>query len=192
MMTAVKDVPCTRQEQAMLDHFTRGGALMTLALFCACGTSVPLKAPPPGSTATPMQTPMPVAPAPQRPVPQASFAHPARGATISHFDGRLNKGIDIEGRPGDPVLAARDGRVVIVTSALPAYGKMVILKHDETFITAYAHIERSLVGENEVVRQGQPIAEMGKSGRDRVALHFEIRKLGIAVDPEPYLRGEVN
>jgi len=93
---------------------------------------------------------------------------------------------------GEPVLAARDGRVVLVSSALAEYGTMVVVKHDETFITAYAHVGRVLVKEDEVVRQGQQIAEMGSSGANRVMLHFEIRKQGVAQDPEPYLSGELH
>jgi lipoprotein NlpD len=173
------------------DYPTRASALMTLVLLCGCGTSVPLNSARQGSPAARIASPQPATITPSPAVSHASFAQPARGPTIARFDGRLNKGIDIEGKPGQPVLAARDGRVVIVTSALPAYGTMVVLKHDDNFITAYAHIEKSLVNENEVVRRGQPIAEMGKSGSDHVALHFEIRNLGVAVDPEPYLHGEM-
>ena len=99
--------------------------------------------------------------------------------------------MDIAGELGDPILASRDGRVVIVSNALKAYGTMIIVKHDETYITAYANIDKALVKENDVVRQGQKIAEMGKSGTDRVKLHFEIRKQGVAVDPEPYLSGKL-
>ena len=72
---------------------------------------------------------------------------------------------------------------------LRGYGNMVIVKHNETFLTAYAHNNVILVKEKDVVRQGQKIAEMGKSGADRVKLHFEIRKQGVAVNPEPYLDG---
>ncbi|RYE58317.1 MAG: M23 family peptidase, partial [Hyphomicrobiales bacterium] len=104
---------------------------------------------------------------------------------------KANKGIDIGGALGDPVSATADGRVVIVSSALRGYGTMVIVKHNETFISAYAHLDRALVKENDVVRQGQKIGEMGKTGADRVKLHFEIRKQGVAVNPEPYLDGRL-
>ncbi|WP_237288500.1 murein hydrolase activator EnvC family protein [Variovorax sp. PAMC 28711] len=93
------------------------------------------------------------------------------------------------GNPGDPVLASRDGRVVLVSSALPHYGTMVVVKHDDTFITAYAHLGKVAVNENDEVRQGQAIAEIGPGGPGRPRLHFEIRERGVAVDPEPYLNG---
>ena len=147
---------------------------MTVVLLSGCGTSVPLTSAPLGSALARITQPQRATNAQLPAIPHASFAQPAKGVTVGRFDGRLNKGIDIQSKPGQPVLAARDGRVVIVTSALPAYGTMVVLKHDENFITAYAHIEKSLVSEKEVVRRGQPIAEMGKGGRDQVALHFEI------------------
>ena len=68
---------------------------------------------------------------------------------------------------------------------------MIIVKHDDTFLTAYAHLDRALVKEDDVVRRGQKIGEMGRTGTNRVKLHFEIRKQGVAVNPEPYLRGRV-
>ncbi|MFZ3118488.1 MAG: peptidoglycan DD-metalloendopeptidase family protein, partial [Variovorax sp.] len=111
--------------------------------------------------------------------------------TLARFNGKSNKGIDIAGSAGDPVLAAADGRVVYAGGQLRGYGNMLIVKHNETFITAYAHNQALLVKENEIVRQGQKIAEMGKSEADRVKLHFEIRKDGNAVDPEPYLSGKL-
>ena len=121
--------------------------------------------------------------------PAAEFIRPAPGATLARFDGSRNKGIDIAGNLGDPVKASADGRVVYVGGDLRGYGNMVIVKHNETFLTAYAHNNVVLVKEKDVVRQGQTIAEMGKSGTDRVKLHFEIRKQGVAVNPEPYLNG---
>jgi lipoprotein NlpD len=126
-----------------------------------------------------------------RDAPGASFGAPAAGPVIGRFDGNMNKGIDVGGRLGDPIRAARAGQVVLVSSALPAYGTMVILKHDNDFITAYAHISKALVAEGDQVARGQPIAEMGQSGTDRVKLRFEIRKAGVAVDPEPYLSGRM-
>ena len=118
------------------------------------------------------------------------FIRPASGATLARFNGKSNKGLDIAGSAGDPVLAAADGRVVYAGGQLRGYGNMLIVKHNETFITAYAHNQALLVKENDIVRQGQKIAEMGKSEADRVKLHFEIRKDGNAVDPEPYLSGK--
>jgi len=138
------------------------------------------------------ERPAPIGNVPRpQPQPQAQFIRPAGGTTIARFDGVRSKGIDIAGNLGDPIVAAADGRVVYVGGELRGYGNMVIVKHNETFLTAYAHAQTILVKENAVVRQGQKIAEMGKSEADRVKLHFEIRKRGTAVDPEPYLSGRL-
>jgi lipoprotein NlpD len=168
------------------------------AALAACGTTTPLPpmTPLPSYPAPAPAAPPPIpAPAPTPPglrdAPGASFGAPAAGPVIGRFDGNANKGIDIGGRMGDPIRAARAGQVVLVSSALPAYGTMVIVKHDNDFITAYAHISRPLVAEGDQVARGQPIAEMGQSGTDRVKLRFEIRKAGVAVDPEPYLSGRM-
>ncbi|MEO5738536.1 MAG: peptidoglycan DD-metalloendopeptidase family protein [Variovorax sp.] len=150
--------------------------LVAASLLAACGTPSGPARPGTGSTPVPVR-------------PQAEFIRPAPGATLSRFDGNRNKGIDIAGDLGDPVKASADGRVVYVGGELRGYGNMVIVKHNETFLTAYAHNNVILVKEKDVVRQGQKIAEMGKSGADRVKLHFEIRKQGVAVNPEPYLDG---
>lgn len=166
------------------------------AALAACGTTTPLPpmAPLPSypvpTTPPPAPLPPPTPPG-LRDVPGATFGAPAAGPVIGRFDGNANKGIDIGGRMGDPIRASRAGQVVLVSSALPAYGTMVILKHDNDFITAYAHISRPLVAEGDQVARGQPIAEMGQSGTDRVKLRFEIRKAGVAVDPEPYLSGRM-
>jgi len=178
-----------------------GVCAATAAALLACSTPTPLppmaplptypqQQPAPPAPPAPIARPMPVAPAPQL-NPNASFGRPAAGPSTGRFDGNANKGIDIAGRLGEPVLAARDGQVVLVSNALPAYGTMVILKHEDDFITAYAHVSRALVAEGDRVARGQPIAEMGQSGTDRVKLRFEIRKAGVAVDPEPYLSGRM-
>ncbi|MGJ7492580.1 murein hydrolase activator EnvC family protein [Variovorax sp. ZT4R33] len=170
-------------------------AAVAVAALAACGTTTPLPPMAPLPTySTPAPAPVPVAPpAPTSPGLRdnlgAAFGAPAAGPVIGRFDGNTNKGIDIGGRLGDPIRAARAGQVVLVSSALPAYGTMVILKHDNDFITAYAHIGRALVAEGDPVARGQQIAEMGQSGTDRVKLRFEIRKAGAAVDPQPYLSG---
>jgi lipoprotein NlpD len=157
--------------------FRASAAALVAAALAACTTPLPPARP--GQAATP-----PV----QK---QALFIRPASGTTIARFDGVRNKGIDIAGSLGDPIVASADGRVVYVGGELRSYGNMVIVKHNETFLTAYAHAQTILVKENAVVRQGQKIAEMGQSDADRVKLHFEIRKNGTAVDPEPYLNGRL-
>ncbi|WP_370630156.1 murein hydrolase activator EnvC [Xenophilus sp. Marseille-Q4582] len=166
-------------------------------LLGACGTTDPSPgpaAPPsPRTASTPPQAsskrPVPPAPAPAPAPVDARFGWPAKGPVVGRFDGNRNKGIDIGGQTGDPILASADGRVVFVGSQLRGYGQMVIVKHDDTFITAYAHTSRILVKEKDDVRKGQKIAEMGSSGTDRVKLHFEIRRQGVAVNPQPYLDG---
>lgn len=114
---------------------------------------------------------------------------PAQGPLIARFQSNasLNKGIDIAGQLGQPVFSAANGTVVYAGRGLIGYGDMIIIKHDDDFLSAYAHNSRLLVKEGEQVRVGQKIAEMGSSGTDRVKLHFEIRRRGQPVDPLGYL-----
>ncbi|MEJ8820995.1 M23 family metallopeptidase [Variovorax humicola] len=171
-----------------LDTLCTGFWAVALIGIAGCASDrVPLPPLPP----LPASTTGPAAPV-VAPRSTAAYIRPARGPVLARYDRDRNKGLDIAGMVGEPVLAARDGRVVLVSSALAEYGTMVVVKHDETFITAYAHVGRVLVKEDEVVRQGQQIAEMGSSGANRVMLHFEIRKQGVAQDPEPYLSGELH
>ncbi|TAM45280.1 MAG: LysM peptidoglycan-binding domain-containing protein [Burkholderiaceae bacterium] len=117
-----------------------------------------------------------------------SWAWPTRGGSLlAGFDEAKNKGIDIGGKAGDPVLAAADGRVVYAGAGLRGYGNLVILKHNNMYLTAYAHNQTLLVKEDQTVRKGQEIAKMGSSDADRVKLHFEIRRQGKPVDPTKYL-----
>ena len=103
------------------------------------------------------------------------------------FDEQRNKGLDFAGKPGDPVFAVADGRVVYAGSGLRGYGNLVIIKHNNTYLTAYAHNRAMLVEQDQVVRKGQRIAEMGSTESDTVKLHFEVRKLGKPVDPAKLL-----
>ncbi len=114
---------------------------------------------------------------------------PAQGKLIAQFQGEtgLNKGIDLGGKLGEPVLAAASGQVLYAGSGLSGYGKLLIIKHNETFLSAYAHNNELLVKEGDLVKAGQKIADMGSSGTDRVKLHFEIRSDGNPVDPLKYL-----
>ena len=112
---------------------------------------------------------------------------PTNGTVLAGFDEVKNKGLDIGGTLGDPVLAAADGRVVYVGAGLRGYGNLIILKHNNTYLTAYAHNKTLLVKEDQSVRKGQKIAEMGNSDADRVKLHFEVRRQGKPVDPAKYL-----
>ena len=112
---------------------------------------------------------------------------PAQGKLIAGFDELKNKGFDIEGKAGDPIIAAAEGRVVYAGAGLRGYGNLIILKHNNTFLTAYAHNRTLLVKEEQSVKKGQKIAEMGSSDADSVKLHFEIRRQGKPVDPAKYL-----
>jgi len=148
-----------------------------------------------GVTARPLTEAAPPAPIPAAPPAQPpaaagdeiSFIWPAQGSVITPFDEANNKGVSIAGKIGDPVIAAADGRVVYAGAGLRGYGNLIILKHNNTYLTAYAHNQALLVREDQAVRQGQKIAEMGSSDTDRVKLHFEVRRLGKPVDPMGHL-----
>ncbi|AOJ68727.1 MULTISPECIES: peptidoglycan DD-metalloendopeptidase family protein [Burkholderia] len=116
-----------------------------------------------------------------------SFAWPVRGALLNTFDDSKNKGINIGGPAGEAVKAAADGRVVYAGNGLRGYGNLIIIKHDATYLTAYAHNRALMVKEGDAVTKGQKIAEMGNSDSDRVMLHFEVRRQGKPVDPLKYL-----
>lgn len=161
-----------------------------------------------GAAATSQSTPPPSSqqkpaaqsaePARQEPAPRAStpavagqpaWRWPAEGQIIRRFSAIEggSKGIDIAGKTGDSVVAAADGRVVYAGSGLLGYGNLVIINHNRQFLSAYAHNSRILVSENDMVKSGTKIAEMGQTGTDRVQLHFEIRRDGKPVDPLTYL-----
>jgi lipoprotein NlpD len=106
---------------------------------------------------------------------------------IAPFDDVKVKGLVLGGKAGDPVFAAADGRVVYAGSGLRGYGNLIILKHNNTYLTAYAHNQTLLVKEDQSVRRGQKIAEMGSTDADGVKLHFEIRKMGKPIDPAKLL-----
>jgi lipoprotein NlpD len=108
---------------------------------------------------------------------------PAAGPVLTQFEEGRSKGLVISGKAGDPVYAAADGRVVYAGSGLRGYGNLVIVKHNATYLTAYAHNQTLLVKEDQSVRRGQKIAEMGSTDAERVQLHFEIRKQGKPIDP---------
>ena len=114
---------------------------------------------------------------------------PHAGTVIASYStsGKVNKGIDIVGQPGDAVRAAADGSVVYAGDGLLGYGNLIIVNHNEHYLSAYAHNRKILVQEGEGVKAGQVIAELGSSGTDKPMLHFEIRKNGNPVDPSRYL-----
>ena len=142
---------------------------------------------------TPAPAPVAVAPEPV-PVPAGEkitggWTWPTNGVLIGKFasNGSLNKGVDIAGELGQPVFAASDGSVVYAGSGLRGYGELIIIKHSDTYVSAYGHNRRLLVREGQQVKAGQTIAEMGSTGTDRVKLHFEIRRQGKPVDPLQFL-----
>ena len=164
------------------------GPAVPASSAAASGVSAAVKAAPATAQAA---EPVAVAPAPPKSAVDDTleFAWPAKGEVIAGFDEAKNrKGIDLAGGAGDPVLAAAEGKVVYAGEGLRGYGKLIIIKHNNTFLTAYAHNQTILVKEDQSVKKGQKIAEMGSSDSDRVKLHFEIRERGRPVDPMKYLR----
>lgn len=143
------------------------------------------------ATAPPVAPPPIAAPPTPAPEPEKSpgtdteevdWMWPVKGKVLASFT-EAAKGIDIAGRKGTPVLAAAGGRVVYAGSSLRGYGKLVIIKHNDTWLSAYAHNDNILVQEQQDVKKGQKIAEMGSSDADQVKLHFEVRRQGKPVDP---------
>lgn len=128
-----------------------------------------------------------------KPEPQAvdearlDWAWPTNGKLIAKFSDPSSKGVDIEAKQGDPVLASAAGRVVYSGSGLRGYGRLVIIKHSPTYLSAYAHNSQLLVKEGQNVARGQKIAEVGATDADSPKLHFEIRRMGKPVDPLKYL-----
>jgi len=142
----------------------------------AAATAPPVNAVPLTGAATPQ-------PATPRDDDDLTWAWPASGPVVAPFDDAKTKGLAIGGKAGDPVFAAADGRVVYAGSGLRGYGNLVIVKHNANYLTAYAHNQALLVKEDQIVKRGQKIAEMGSTDADRVQLHFEIRKQGKPIDP---------
>ena len=159
--------------------------------------SRPLDAHKPEAKPEPKPATKAVAPAPQpaataswRPDSQADagdFIWPVKGKVLSAFAEPRSKGIDIDGKPGDPVVAAAGGRVTYTGSGIAGLGKLVVIRHESGFITVYAHNREVLVKEQQTVARGQKIAELGATDSDRPKLHFQIRKGSAAVDPLRYL-----
>ncbi len=147
-------------------------------------------APGPAAAAPPpAQASAPAAPSPALAADEdLDWMWPAKGKLVTGFSDTANlKGIDIAGTMGQPVLASAAGRVVYAGSGLRGYGKLVIIKHNDKFLTAYAHNREIVVKEGQQVARGQKIAEMGNTDADQVKLHFEIRRLGRPMDPLRYL-----
>jgi lipoprotein NlpD len=136
------------------------------------------------------QSPPPPAPEPASPQPSAedgqdtvAWMWPATGRVLAGFSEATNKGVDIVGKIGDPVFASASGRVVYSGVGLRGYGKLIIIKHNQTYLSAYAHNSNLLVKEGQNVARGQKIAEIGSTDSPQAKLHFEIRRLGKPIDP---------
>lgn len=141
----------------------------------------------PTAPAAPSAPSAPAAPTTERDPDAIDFAWPARGRVLQAFSEPNNKGLDIAGKSGDPVLAAAAGRVMYTGTGIRGYGKLIVIKHDNNFNSVYAHNREILVKEGQNVTRGQRIAELGDTDADTPKLHFEIRKSGKPVDPARYL-----
>lgn len=170
------------------------------AAKAASAPAVPLTAQAPGtanaqaSAQSPAQSPAPsaaevreVAHETSRHANGVSLAWPAGGRVVETFQPGETRGIEIGGKPGDPVRAAADGKVMYAGTGLNSYGSLIIVQHNKDFLTAYSHNRKLLVKIGDIVRQGQQIAEMGDENNSRVSVGFELRRDGKPVDPMPYL-----
>jgi lipoprotein NlpD len=170
-------VPYSDRALAQLSSPEPGAAVATAPATTPVPEAVPVPAPP-------------VAAAPEKPAgtdrEDVDWTWPAKGKVLASFT-ETTKGMDIAGRKGAPVLAAASGRVVYAGAGLRGYGKLVIIKHNNTWLSAYAHNDNVLVKEQQDVRKGQKIAEMGSTDADQVKLHFEVRRQGKPVDPAKVL-----
>ncbi len=141
----------------------------------------------PEATPAAVPPPLPGTPAPAAGDDDVAWMWPSNGKIVGTFSEGASKGVDIAGKAGDPVLAAGEGKVVYSGTGLRGYGKLVIVKHNATYLSAYAHNQNVLVKEGQNVAKGQKIAEMGNTDADQVKLHFEVRRQGKPVDPLKYL-----
>jgi len=171
-------------------HPAAGSARPAVPAVAASASVVPV-AGVPGATTASVPPPMPaaaVAPGASRVISGVTWRWPAQGGLIKRFQsGDAIPGIEIAGNAGDPIRAAADGVVVYSGNGLVGYGELVIIKHSDTFLSAYGHNRKRLVKEGQRVTAGQPIAEMGSTGASRNELEFQIRKDGNPVDPLEYL-----
>ena len=149
--------------------------------------SSPTASAPTVTAPTPVAIATPAAPVVREADDDVNWLWPAASAVVAPFEEGKTKGLVFAGKAGDPVLAAAEGKVVYAGSGLRGYGNLVILKHNNTYLTAYAHNQTLLVKEDQTVKRGQKIAEMGSTDADRVQLHFEIRRQGKPIDPAKLL-----
>ena len=188
-----------RQGGAWQGEAPRPASPSTTAPAPAAPTTAAASSPvqPSATSSSPVKKPVPVtkpSPAPANNSASAPAGGPVRawrwptaGRVIRGYSPSVHKGIDIDGGRGDAVNAVADGAVVYAGTGIVGFGKLLIVKHNEEYLSAYGHNDRLLVKEGERVRAGQKIAEKGSSGTDAVKLHFEIRREGKPVDPQALL-----
>ena len=177
-VASARAITTARVDTRTLDtKVTPPAASSSAALVAAAAAS-------PAASAVPAPVPLP---APKEGDDDVNWAWPTSDAVVVPFDDVKVKGLVFGGKAGDSVLAAADGRVVYAGSGLRGYGNLIILKHNNTYLTAYAHNQTLLVKEDQTVRRNQKIAEMGSTDADGVRLHFEIRKQGKPIDPAKLL-----
>jgi lipoprotein NlpD len=169
-------VPATKPEVKPLDP----------KAATATGTTPPAGSTPAGTTVVAAPSPA-TSPAARESEDELNWMWPANGPVGSGFEEAKTNGVDIVGKAGDPIFAAADGRVIYAGGGVRGYGNLIILKHNNTYLTAYAHNQAVFVKEEQVVKRGQKIAEMGNTDAERVQLHFEIRRRGKPIDPAKLL-----
>jgi lipoprotein NlpD len=165
-------LPYSKENLAMLS--SREGAPSTVPATQSTGAATPVPSPSTSTASTAASGGL-------------GFVWPAKGTLLNGFSEPNNKGVDIAGKPGDPVVAAAPGRVMYTGTGIRGYGKLIVIKHEDGFNSVYAHNRAILVKEGQSVERGQRIAELGSTDSDRPKLHFEIRKSGKPVDPMKYL-----
>jgi lipoprotein NlpD len=184
-VTAVQDDQAVVEVASETPAVSHTSARATTASRAQPSTTVATKTPAAAQPETPAKVTAPAAVASG----SSHWLWPTSGRVITLYSATdpLRKGIDLEGKLGDPVKAAGAGSVVYAGSGLAGYGQLIIIKHDDQFLSAYGHNSKLLVAEGDTVKKGQVIAEVGASGTDKNKLHFEIRKSGKPVDPLLYL-----
>jgi lipoprotein NlpD len=179
-----KPVTTSKIESRSLDSKPASGAAVAKASGAAASGATPASAPASGATTAPASSaPVPAAATDAKDADEPNWVWPSGAPVIGNFEEGKRKGMVFGGKAGDPVLAAADGRVVYAGSGLRGYGNLVIIKHNASYLTAYAHNQTLLVKEDQAVKKGQKIAEMGSTDAERVQLHFEVRKQGKPIDP---------
>ncbi|MBS0320013.1 MAG: peptidoglycan DD-metalloendopeptidase family protein [Proteobacteria bacterium] len=191
----VKTAPKALKEPYSADNardYPKALAAANAATRTDVATAAPSSAAGPGAASAPAVAPAPTArsaaPALGSDDDRLDWMWPAKGKLLSTFsEASTLKGIDIAGQAGQPVVASAAGKVVYAGSGLRGYGQLVIIKHNDTYLSAYAHNSKIVVKEGDTVARGTKIAEMGNTDADQVKLHFEIRRQGKPMDPQKYL-----